>query len=35
MSNLETALSESYGIRPAPTKPPYTFFSVIEAKKAS
>ena len=34
MSNLERTLSGLYGTRPAPAKPPYMFFSVIEVKKA-
>ena len=35
ISSLESTLSRSYGIRLILTKPPYIFFSVIEAKKAS
>ena len=34
-SSLESTFSGSNGIRPAPVKPPWIFFSVIEAKKAS
>jgi hypothetical protein len=33
-SSLESTLSRSYGIRLAPIKPPYMFFSIIEVKKA-
>ena len=35
ISSLESTLSGSYGIRPAPAKPPWIFLLVIEAKKAS
>ena len=33
--SLDITLSGSYGTRPAPVKPPWIFFSVIEAKNAS
>jgi len=35
ISNLDITPSRSYGISPAPVKPPWMFFSVIEAKNAS
>jgi len=35
ISSLDITLSGSYGTRPAPAKPLYIFFSVIEAKNAS
>jgi len=34
-SNFDITLSGSYGIRPAPAKPPWIFFSVIEVKNTS
>jgi len=34
ISSLDITLSGSYGIRLAPVKPPWIFFSVIEAKNA-
>jgi len=35
ISSLDITLSGSYGIRPAPAKLPWIFFSIIEVKNAS